>query len=618
MTEFDTTPTPSPTYDSSKVPAEIRKIANYVRTKYKGEDILEAIAQSSEIAGLIANEALEVQAYDGNSLADVTLAKDGLPTLDARIRRDVNNLENKKADKSEVTAQLAQKVDKGNVSVSDINKNLGKLDQSFMSDEFLQQMAGNTPINAVPADGSITTVKLAQNAVERANIKDSAIGNSKIASRAVTGDKIGIEEITSENIALQGIERKNIKDKAIGNAQIVDNAVSGNKILDGAIASDKIADNAITDSKIPDNSITYNKTGFLKLVEPINLFDGYFTNFNLAGSSVFTFVKDPSTEHYGAILKINPGKTYSVATNPDYSGTVKIGTSTQLVDGGQLNGSLALNRTVSDGFERVFTAGDNDQYLYVDLYVEGFLKVVESVNPVIPFIGEKYPIFPSDKEVGQVVWFGDSISCLRNLPHRVENAIGDKVFDVSIAGSTGSTHSGGLAYDGTSFVGLVDAVVNNDWTRVDESAALRDHWKNDENIATLKTVDFNTIDKVVLFYGTNDFGGSQNSLETYRSGMVSSIETLLNAYPHLQFYFITPMYRNDWDTVNSQGLTLKEYVNETLEIAKRYSFPVLNAFESVGINDLNSGYYLNADGLHQNDSGDELLGEKLSKFLLSN
>ena len=115
MTEFDTTPTPNPTYDSSKVPGEIRKIANYVRTKYKGEDILEAIAQSSEIAGVIANEALEAQSYDGNSLADVTLAKDGLPTLDARIRRDVNNLENKKADKSEVTTQLAHKANKTHV-----------------------------------------------------------------------------------------------------------------------------------------------------------------------------------------------------------------------------------------------------------------------------------------------------------------------------------------------------------------------------------------------------------------------------------------------------------------------------------------------------------------------
>ena len=63
MTEFDKTPTPNPTYDSSKVPTEIGKIANYVRTKYKGEDILEAIAQSSEIAGVYANEARQLSEY---------------------------------------------------------------------------------------------------------------------------------------------------------------------------------------------------------------------------------------------------------------------------------------------------------------------------------------------------------------------------------------------------------------------------------------------------------------------------------------------------------------------------------------------------------------------------
>lgn len=583
---------------------QISELVKFIREKGYGADTRESIAQALE-------RVYHDAAISGNANMEVSMARKHFEDLASRLDASDDKL-------TSATTQLEQKVDKGNVSVSDINKNLGKLDQTFMTEEFLQQMAGTTPINAVPADGSITTVKLAQNAVERGNIKDNAIGNSKIAIRSVTGDKIGIEQITSENIALQGIERKNIKNNAIGNAQIVDNAVSGNKILDGAIISDKLADNAITSSKIADNSLAYNKVDFLKLVEPLNLFDGYFTNFNLAGSSVFTFVKDPSTPHYGAILKINPGKTYSVATNPDYSGTVKIATSTQLVDGGQLNGSFASNDTVSGGGKRVITAGANDQYLYIDLYNEGFLKVVESVNPVIPFIGEKYPIFPSDKKVSQIVWFGDSISCLRNLPHRVESTIGDKVFDVSIAGSTGSTHSGGLAYDGTSFVGLVDAVISNDWTRVDESATLRDHWKNDENIATLKTVDFNTIDKVVLFYGTNDFGGSKNSLETYRSGMVSSIEKLINAYPHLQFYLVTPMYRTDWDTVNTQGLTLKEYVNETLEIAKRYGFPALNAFESVGINELNSGYYLNADGLHQNDFGDELLGEKLSKFLLSN
>lgn len=83
-----------------------------IKNAVYGREVREAIHDGVFRANQIADEALEAQAYDGNSLADVTLAKDGLPTLDARIRRDVNNLENKKADKSEVTAQLGQTMKK--------------------------------------------------------------------------------------------------------------------------------------------------------------------------------------------------------------------------------------------------------------------------------------------------------------------------------------------------------------------------------------------------------------------------------------------------------------------------------------------------------------------------
>lgn len=63
-------------------------------------------------------------------------------------------------------AQLSSKMDKGGeIIVSQINKNKGKLDQTYMTDEFLQQMAGNAPINAVPADNSITHQKLSEKAV---------------------------------------------------------------------------------------------------------------------------------------------------------------------------------------------------------------------------------------------------------------------------------------------------------------------------------------------------------------------------------------------------------------------------------------------------------------------
>ena len=105
-------------------------IPDYIRTKSYGVDVRETLAQMTEM--------LMQLAYN-----------QGMNPQQAK----------------EWVSQLNNKIDKGNVSVSDINKNLGKLDQTFMSEEFLQQMAGTTTINAVPADGSLTTEKYADKSV---------------------------------------------------------------------------------------------------------------------------------------------------------------------------------------------------------------------------------------------------------------------------------------------------------------------------------------------------------------------------------------------------------------------------------------------------------------------
>lgn len=70
------------------------------------------------------------------------------------------------SDLDELSKQLAEKLNKGGVAVTDINKSLGKLDQTYMTDTFLQQMAGTTPINAVVANKGVTNEKLADSAVD--------------------------------------------------------------------------------------------------------------------------------------------------------------------------------------------------------------------------------------------------------------------------------------------------------------------------------------------------------------------------------------------------------------------------------------------------------------------
>lgn len=76
-------------------------------------------------------------------------------------------IDNITAQLAETANQVTEKMDRNTtgISVAQIDKNKGKFDQTYMSDEFLQQMAGATPINAVPADKSLTTKKYVERSV---------------------------------------------------------------------------------------------------------------------------------------------------------------------------------------------------------------------------------------------------------------------------------------------------------------------------------------------------------------------------------------------------------------------------------------------------------------------
>lgn len=155
-------------YDQSKVPQNIKERADGVREAVFGTQNKEFIAQGIELISLTAREALEAQAYDGNSLADVTLAKDGMSTLDARIRRDVNNLENKKADKAEVAAQLAQ-----TIRLDDANLTLNNFRES---DRAIIQGLAEGEINAVLGKENVTNENILNKTIgfEKQNFIDTA------------------------------------------------------------------------------------------------------------------------------------------------------------------------------------------------------------------------------------------------------------------------------------------------------------------------------------------------------------------------------------------------------------------------------------------------------------
>lgn len=91
-----------------------------------------------------------------------------------KFRTDIDSLEMNKANQtdlaktdSQVATIAATKMDKDttDIGIGQINKNKGKIDQTYLSDSLLQQIAGDAPINAVPADGSLTTSKYADESI---------------------------------------------------------------------------------------------------------------------------------------------------------------------------------------------------------------------------------------------------------------------------------------------------------------------------------------------------------------------------------------------------------------------------------------------------------------------
>ncbi|TDM15695.1 hypothetical protein [Macrococcus bovicus] len=80
---------------------------------------------------------------------------------------------------SDLLILLNALIKKGEVTVADINTNLGKIGLEHLSDAVIKAIAGTAPVNAVPADKSITTLKLNDKAVTARKTSFFSISTNK-------------------------------------------------------------------------------------------------------------------------------------------------------------------------------------------------------------------------------------------------------------------------------------------------------------------------------------------------------------------------------------------------------------------------------------------------------
>ena len=138
----------------------------------------------------------------------------------------------------------------------------------------------------------------------------------------------------------------------------------------------------------------------------------------------------------------------------------------------------------------------------------------------------------------------------------------------------------------------------------------------------------NNADLICVMGGVNDrwfncqlgnFGDTDPI--TFYGAMETLCDGLLTKYPGKTIIFITPTEQNNngCNSANNTGYTATDFANAMKRVCAKYSIPVFDANTCSGIyplNQANASIYT-TDKLHLNNKGHEVLGNKLSKFILN-
>ena len=614
---------------------QISELVKFIREKGYGSDTREAIAQALE-------RVYHDAAMSGNANMEVSMARGGFGTLGERL--------------NDTATQLVQKVDKGNVSVSDINKNLGKLDQTYMSDELLAQIAGDAAVNAVPADGSLTTEKYANESVTAGKTtffkrsknlfnKHAVTPNMRVANPG--GGLLPIEGVSASELIQVEPNRRYTRSHAPESFAFFEE--DGTTFISGGYSTD--------DTK---TFVTPKNAHWIRLTVPNNLLDSF--QFE-AGRETTSYV-----QYFGELAEdiviptITPDMTnffkyYPTGKNlfdpndvdflegtiitsdgvldrPAYitTGFIRVDNTSHVtlsMESGRLNYIRAYvlydeafqpisyhgTATSGDFGSTVSTAGAS--YIRLSTTSDGVNIQIEHGTEVTPYepysrgyvVNESYlpsgePNYQPGNYISnpwhgkKVVWNGDSITQGYGaqppfFSDIVASNLGMTSVNYGIGGSTIS--------------------VKEDNPESRDPIVIRYEEMDDD------------ADLIIIAGGTNDHSYSHTPVGTmedrtnytFYGALHNLCLGLINKYVGKQIVFMTPIERYR-DRLTTDGHSLADFSDIIQEVCGYYGIPVLDMYREVSLNmdiPAQADAFFADTGGHPNQAGHELMARRITGYL---
>ena len=603
-----------PTHLTETERKNINLLATAIRQKMYGIDVREAIALAIELT-------FDTLAKENNdAYGEVVQARGVWDTLEKRL---------------------------DNLNVADINKNLGKIDQTYLTDELLEQIAGTAPINAVPADGSLTTDKYANSSVTGVKIADGSISRPKTnyyseARESVdltklnlisggyygsTGVWVASSTYSSIEVPVQEGEKYSregaYSTSGTATTHLTFWNASGEFISGNQLSNFSVPENAkIAKITIYPESIGNKSAKLFKLTSVdagLTLVKSNFDNENSKGvvgrqnaswyeytdevanmlsqasiipgayyNSNGTLMSDSTRSMFE--LKITPGNKY---TKEDfgYNGVNNTFNTFWDENGSFIEGNQSETFEAPEGSYVARLAISNALIENAILYPEG--NKFKVVDPNLKVLN------------------ADDTSNLSGLKW---NALGDSITEGSNTNKTYLDYiveRTGILARNYGDAGTTIADIPNE---LGQGMVLR--YLNMDNDADIITV----------FGGTNDMGldveigqwGDRDTSTLY-GALTVLIEGLYEKYPAKKIGFILPLPR--WTINGEHAKGLENYVAAIEEVCGRYSIPTLDLYHGSGLMPALSSQqgvtFNTGDTTHPNERGHNIISTKIQRFLES-
>lgn len=211
-----------------------------------------------------------------------------------------------------------------------------------------------------------------------------------------------------------------------------------------------------------------------------------------------------------------------------------------------------------------------------------------------------------------IVWLGDSIHAYTqpdgvSIPYLFEYHSGAKCYNWCQGGTTMAL-TGVANYDPFSGVGMVNALINRDFT--EQEAHMTDR-AFESQVAAMIALDFSTVDVIVIEFGTNDalkdvlLDNADDIFDTSTTGgaLRHMLKTLLTAYPKLNIIVCNVQPDTGWlDAEHTKSYDTAKQTEVINSICDEFNIPLIDIYNELGLNEYTESTLLH-DGLHRSHEG---------------